>query len=140
MRCSGPARILPPVEQTCLVIPLRPDAREATRSWLHALNGARADDLARSGRRLGLQRQAWFAAGGGNDLLIGMIEGTDVRRAMSLLAVSMDPFDLWFKQSIGNLTGLDLNDPPAADLAALLLGYAAESVPEPQIAASGSVA
>ena len=128
------------MEQTCLVIPLQPQARASARSWLHDLGGPRADELARSARRLGITRQAWFAAGGGNDLLIGLIEAGDFRRAMSLLAISMDPFDLWFKRSIGDLTGLELNDPPMGDVAALLLEYAAEPRWMPVMAVSGSVA
>ncbi len=128
------------MEQTCLLLPLQPDARLAARDWLRALGGARAAELARSERRLGISRQAWFAAGEGNDLLIGMIEAGDFRRAMGLLAVSLDPFDLWFKRSIGTLTGLDLNEPPAADLPGLLLGFAAESARIPMLVASGSMA
>jgi hypothetical protein len=128
------------MEQTCLVIPLLPDARDDARAWLRALGGARAGELARSEGRLGIARQAWFAAGEGNDLLIGMIETRDFERAMSLLAVSMDPFDLWFKRSLGRLTGLDLNDPPAADLAGLLAGYAAETAATPIMAPAGSAA
>jgi hypothetical protein len=122
------------MEQTCLVIPLRPGARDVARSWLSTLGGPRASDLVRSERRLGIARQAWFTAGEGQDLLIGMIEARDFPRAMGLLAISMDPFDLWFKRSIESITGLDLNDPPASDPAALLARYAAEPAPVPVMA------
>ncbi len=122
------------MEQTCLVIPLRPGAREVARSWLRTLGDTRAHELARSERRLGIERQAWFTTGDGTDLLIGMIEAEDFPRAMSLLAISMDPFDLWFKRSIEAITGLDLNDRPASDPAVLLSSYAAESAWAPVMA------
>ncbi len=128
------------MDLTCLVIPLRPGSREISRTWLRALRGPRADELARSERRLGIERQAWFTAGEGTDLLIGMVEARDFPRAMSLLAISMDPFDLWFKRSIEAITGLDLNDPPARDPAALLSAYAAESAWVPVMAHPSPVA
>ncbi len=128
------------MEQTCLVIPLGPGNREMARVWLRALSGARATELARSQRRLGIERQAWFTAGEGTDILIGMIETADFPRAMSLLAISMDPFDLWFKRSIKAITGLDLNEPPARDPAAILSAYAAESAWMPVMAQPSSVA
>jgi hypothetical protein len=128
------------MEQTCLVIPLQPGAREVATSWLGALGGPRAGELARSERRLGIARQAWFTAGEGQDLLIGMIEAKDFPRAMSLLAISMEPFDLWFKRSIEAITGLDLNDPPASDPAALLSRYAADPASVPVMAQPDPVA
>jgi hypothetical protein len=128
------------MEQTCLVIPLRPGSREIARVFLRALGGPRADELVRSDRRLGIERQAWFTAGEGTDLLIGMIEARDFARAMSLLAISMEPFDLWFKRSVEAVTGLDLNDPPVRDPAALLSAYVAESAWIPVMAHPSSVA
>ncbi len=110
------------------------------RVFLRALLGSRADELARSEHRLGIERQAWFTAGEGTDLLIGMIEASDFARALSLLAISMDPFDLWFKRSIEAVTGLDLNDPPARDPAALLSTYVAESAWVPVMAHPSPVA
>jgi hypothetical protein len=128
------------MEQTCLVLPLRPGSREISRVFLRALRGPRADELARSERRLGIERQAWFTAGEGTDLLIGMIEARDFARAMSLLAISMEPFDLWFKRSIEAITGLDLNDAPARDSAARLLAYVAESAWVPVMVHPSTVA
>jgi hypothetical protein len=122
------------MKQTCLVIPLQPGARDAAKSWLRTLEGPRAGELARSERRLGIERQAWFTAGDGQDLLIGRIDAKDFPRAVSLLAISMEPFDLWFKRSIETMTGLDLNDSPASDAAALLSRYAVEPARVPVMA------
>jgi hypothetical protein len=128
------------MDQTCLVIPLQPGAREAARGWLRTLGGPRAGELARSERRLGIARQAWFISGAGQDLLIGLIDAKDFPRAMSLLGISMEPFDLWFKRSMEAITGLDLNDPPLSDPATLLSRYAAESALIPVLAQTGPAA
>lgn len=127
------------MDQARLVIPLRPGTRASAQVWVAALTADRADERARSERRTGITRQAWSVADGRRDLLIGTIEAGDVERAMRLLAISMDPFDLWFKRSIGALTGLELNDPPATDTAALLAAYATDSARAP-VAARASPA
>ena len=128
------------MDQTRLVIPLRPGARASAQGWVAALASDRADERARSERRTGIARQSWLVADGGRDLLIGTIEAGDVERAMRLLAISMDPFDLWFKRSFGALTGVELNDPPATDIAALLAAYATDSARAPEGARASPIA
>lgn len=128
------------MEPTCLVIPLRPGMVPAAEAWLEELAANRAVERAAGERRLGISRQAWFIAGERRDLLIGLVEGRDVTRSMRLLAISMEPFDLWFKSSLLALTGIELNDPPATDTANLLGRYVAHGARAPGVALASQLA
>jgi hypothetical protein len=51
------------------------------------------------------------------------MESGDFGRAFEEFVASRDPFVLWFKQELANVTGLDLNDPPELQLPELVSHY-----------------
>jgi hypothetical protein len=64
-------------------------------------------------RRFGFTRQSWYLqptpAG---TLLLAYLEADDPLRAFQAFAASQTPFDVWYKQRVHELSGLDMNQPP----------------------------
>jgi hypothetical protein len=68
----------------------------------------------RSERRIGITKELWYLAKlPSGDHLIGYMESADFSRALPSFVGSRDPFDMWFKEQMLGVTGLDLNNPPA---------------------------
>ncbi len=105
----------------CVVFTVLPGRLAAAREFLAQLAAARRGDQQRSEQRVGIAGERWFlAASCDSDLLIGLIEADDLDAAVGLLAVSLEPYDLWFKRSFRDATGVNLNDAPSIQSAVLL--------------------
>ena len=77
------------------------------------LDTDRKADYNRSERRIGISKEVWYLATlPSGDHLIAYMESEDFNRALGMFVQSQDAFDLWFKQRLAEVTGLDLNDPP----------------------------
>jgi hypothetical protein len=101
------------MDQICFVLPILPGQSEAARQFQRELDTTRKADYDRSERRIGITKEVWYlAALPGGDHLVAYIEGADFNRAMQLFVQSQDEFDLWFKQRLAAVTGVDLNNPP----------------------------
>lgn len=101
------------MDQTCLVLPILPGMTDAARRFLRELGTARTADYDRSQRRLGITKTVWYIASlPSGDHLVAYIEGDDFHRAYGAWIQSRDAFDLWFKERLRAVTGLDLNNPP----------------------------
>lgn len=59
------------------------------------------------------------------DLLVAYIESPNFVHALTTFAASREAFDLWFKQSLAGVTGVDLNTPPPGPLSEQLSSYKA---------------
>jgi hypothetical protein len=59
------------------------------------------------------------------ELLVAYMESGDFGHALELFSSSRDSFDLWFKEQLASVTGLDLNDPPEMQLPELVSHYEA---------------
>jgi len=98
-----------------------PESRALVHAW-------RAEFDA-SERRIGITKELWYlAALKSGDHLIGYMESANFGQALTSFVGSREPFDVWFKEEMLAVTGVDLNNPPA-DLAPaeLLSHYEAES-------------
>jgi hypothetical protein len=116
------------VDQICLTIPVLSGQGDAARSFMEELEGTRRDDYADSERRIGIDKELWFISDlGEQEMLIAYMETGDFEHALGLFSGSRDPFDLWFKERLANVTGLDLNDPPEMQLPELLSHYDARA-------------
>jgi hypothetical protein len=101
------------VDQICLAFPLLPGQTEAARAFQRELDTDRKADYDRSERRIGITKEVWFLASlPSGDHLVAYIESEDFNRAVQLFVESRDEFDLWFKQRLAAVTGVDLNNPP----------------------------
>jgi hypothetical protein len=82
-----------------------------------------------SEQRIGIEKELWFISDlGEQELLVAYMESGDFGRAFERFVASREPFDLWFKEQLANVTGLDLNDPPGLQLPELLSHYDAARV------------
>lgn len=101
------------MDQVCLVFPILPGQTEAARRFQRELDTTRKADYDRSERRIGITKEYWFVASvPGGDQLVAYMESTDFKRALQLFVQSRDEFDLWFKQRMADVTGVDFNNPP----------------------------
>jgi hypothetical protein len=93
--------------------PMLPGQTEAARAFQRELAGARQDADARSERAIGITRELWFLQRAANgDLVVASMESADVAKALGLFAAWREPFDVWFKDRLAAVTGVDLNAPP----------------------------
>jgi hypothetical protein len=117
------------MDHVCLALPVVAGQSAAARTFMQQLDGARRDEFDRSERRIGITKELWYLAQlPSGDHLIGYMESADFGRALPMFVGSQDPFDLWFKEQMAAVTGVDLNNPPA-DMkpAELLSKYEVES-------------
>lgn len=115
------------MDHTCLVVPVLPGKEDELRAFYGELDGPRQQDYDRSEQRLGITKEiAWRAPIDGGSAAVIYIESENFERAFSQFVQSRDEFDLWFKQSVLDISGLDLNNPPEIELPDLLSVYQAK--------------
>ncbi len=115
------------MDKICLVFPVLSGKTEDARAFQRDLDTTRKPDYDRSERRIGVTREYWFLASlPSGDQLIAYFEVADVNQAFPLFIQSRDEFDLWFNRRLSDVTGVDLNNPPAdMKLPELLSSYEA---------------
>ena len=102
------------MDHVCLALPVVNGQSDAARTFLHQLDGSRRDEFDSSERRIGITKELWYLASlPAGDHLIGYCESADFGRALPMFVASRDPFDVWFKEQMMAVTGVDLNNPPA---------------------------
>jgi hypothetical protein len=95
-------------------MPILPGKTADARAFLRGLEGSRKADFDRSERRIGITKELWYLASlPTGDQLVGYMEAANFGEAVSQFSASKDPFDLWFKQRMADVTGMDLNHIPA---------------------------
>ena len=97
--------------------PGRPDQDRAdTQSCDH---GDRHAAYVASRERHGITREsAWLQETPAGDIAVVYIEADDLAAAFEALGTSQDPFDVWFRESVRDVHGIDLEDgfPPPEQL------------------------
>jgi hypothetical protein len=92
---------------------------------MHELEGLRKSEYDQSERRIGIVKEVWYVVAlPSGDHFVAYMESPDFNKALSLFSQSRDTFDLWFKQRLADVTGVDLNDPPPMQLPEKLSSYA----------------
>ena len=80
--------------------------RDAMESVVH---GDRHADFQASRKRAGITREAaWIQSTPDGDVVVVLIEASDIQAAMGTLATSEDPFDHWFREHIKDVHGMDM--------------------------------
>jgi hypothetical protein len=101
------------VDHICVVFPILSGKSQAARDFHRELSEHRMSEYDRSERRIGITREDWFIASvNGGDQLVAYMETADFPQALGQFSQSRDPFDLWFKERLADVTGVDLNEPP----------------------------
>ncbi len=115
------------MDHVCVVFPLLPGKTEDARAFQRELETERKADYARSERAIGIIKEHWFlAALPSGDHLVVYMESQDFGRALAQFGASRDPFDVWFKGRLAEVSGVDLGDlPPGMQLPELVSSYEA---------------
>jgi hypothetical protein len=94
-----------------LAFPVLPGKGDEARRFAQEVM-ARRDEAAASWGRMGLTRETWHLQSTPmGDLVLVWMEGDDPVEGMRRWAQSTDPYDRWFKDTAGAITGLDFNRP-----------------------------
>lgn len=113
------------MDQICVAFPVLPGQSDAAHRFFDELEARRKREYAASEQRIGISKEVWYLAPlPAGPHLIAYMEAADFGRALSQFSESHDPFDLWFKERLAEVTGIDLNSPPPLDLPRLLSAYA----------------
>ena len=102
------------MDHVCLVLPILPGMVDDARVFMRELDGPRKGEFDASERRIGISKEFWYLAKlPAGEQLVGYIESADFGSAVGQFSASRDPFDMWFKQRMAEVTGVDLNNLPA---------------------------
>jgi hypothetical protein len=109
------------VDQALFALPILPGKTGAARAFLQELNGPRKQQLAACGQRVGLVKEMWaIQQTPQGDLFVAYFAGENIAHAFTQFAASQDEFDRWFKQSVQETTGADLDTPPSGPISEIL--------------------
>ncbi len=88
--------------------PVLPGKVDELRFWLHDATVTRADDYRDYQQRYGLGGERFFLRHTGQgDMIIMYAEGEDPAAAIARFARSSHPFDVWMREELLNLCGID---------------------------------
>jgi hypothetical protein len=115
------------VDHICVVFPLLPGKTDEARAFQRELDTARKAEYDQSERQIGITKEYWFVASTPScDQLVVYMESADFTRALGMFSQSQEPFDVWFKQQLAEVSGVDLgNLPPDMQLPELVSSYEA---------------
>jgi hypothetical protein len=112
------------MDNICITLPLVTGKTADARTFLQQLDTTRRVEFDQSEQKIGITKELWFlAALPSGDHLIGYMESADFNGALSSFVASRDPFDLWFKEQMFAVTGVDVNHEPADMAPAELLSH-----------------
>jgi hypothetical protein len=100
------------MESFAFVFPVLPGKAEQARVFGKDVMGPRASEMDASRRPLGVTREAvWINETPMGDMGIVLIEGENVAEANRRFAASTEPFDVWFKETVLDFSGVDFSEP-----------------------------
>jgi len=99
-----------PTSTIAFAIPLLPGKTDTDRSAMSSCQrDDRADAHAASRRRHGITRESvWIQATPAGDLALVLLEAPDLGAALTGIATSEEPFDVWFREHVREVHGIDL--------------------------------
>ncbi len=93
--------------------PLVPGKTDAWREWMEEARGPRAAELADFNTRHGLTRHAaWLQQTPMGDFVVVIHEGPGAEELLPKLATSDNEFDVWFRDNVQEVHGMDVSNPP----------------------------
>jgi len=112
------------MDHVALVVPILPGKVDQMRAFYREVEGARRGAYEESERRLEITKEvAFLAQTEAGELAVIYIEAADFENAFGQFVASQGEFDLWFKDQVREISGLDLNDPPEMALPEMLSVY-----------------
>jgi hypothetical protein len=112
------------VEQLCLALPVQPGKMQALKEFVQTITESRWAEYEEAQKRYRVQKAIWcLQSSPHGDQFLAYNEGEDLARLFSEFAVSTNHFDVWFRQNLLEITGVDLSKFEPSRLPALLLKY-----------------
>jgi hypothetical protein len=102
-----------------MALPILSGKSDGVREFMSEVAGPKLAEFETSEARIGIVREGWFLQPTPmGDLAVVHAEGDDPVASLGAFIASDDPFDVWFKQQILELTGVDLTQagPPIETL------------------------
>ena len=100
------------MQAVAFVLPLLPGKTETDRSaMISSWHGDRKADHQASRERHGITREAvWIQQTPGGDVVVVYMEAKDLEAAFKGVATSEEPFDLWFREHVRDVHGINLEE------------------------------
>jgi hypothetical protein len=97
--------------------PILPGKTEQWKHFSQQMVGPRHSEYEASRKRLGITREAaYLQHTPQGDLAIVYVEAHDLPRVFQGFGTSQEPFDVWFREQVKEIHGLDFTQPPAGPL------------------------
>jgi hypothetical protein len=93
--------------------PVLPGKTEQARAFAKELMGTRRREFDESQARVGATRETWsLQSTPDGDFVLVWFEAPDIEKVFATLGESTDPFDVWFRQQVKEINGVDMEAPP----------------------------
>jgi hypothetical protein len=100
------------VPSIAFMVPIVPGQETLDRDTLAEVQGTRSYEYQESRKRLGITREAvWHQETPNGNVAVVYLEADDVGAAMMGIATSQEPFDVWFRERMQEIHGIDLAEP-----------------------------
>jgi hypothetical protein len=99
-------------QAVALAIPVLPGKTAALRELAKTLSGPKATDYDEHEKRFKVAKESWFLQQSpSGDLFVAYFEPKDAGW-MEAFASSKEPFDVWLKDQLKEISGIDFSAPP----------------------------
>lgn len=92
-------------------LPCLPGGAARLRDAASELNGRRRAEFEDFHRRAGLTCERWFIQQTPQGEVVNLVLEGDPLHAISVLAASNEPFDVWFREQVKSAHGVDFSQP-----------------------------
>jgi hypothetical protein len=98
------------MQSVAFAAPILPGKTEIDRANMESVaHGGRKADHASSRQRHGITREAvWIQPTPAGDVAVVYLEADDLQAAFAGIGSSQDPFDIWFRDMVRDIHGIDL--------------------------------
>ncbi len=110
--------------EVAFAAPILEGKMETWREFNAELEGARRDGYVASRERHGITRErVWHQATPMGDFAIVHVQGPNAETMMPSMGASTDPFDIWFRDKVKEIHGIDMTQPPPGPPPSLVHEY-----------------
>ena len=108
-----------------MALPVLPGKESKLKDLAKTLKGAKSKEFDQSQKRSKTKRETWFLQSGseGTLSLVYFESELSPEKAFENFAKSKDPFDVWFKNQIKEISGIDFDAGPEGAMPEQILTY-----------------